>query len=135
MAASDFESFSTSFASAAGFAGAGTAALATLPLAALDDSARGGMEDTPPASCSRYAFQSATCTRISLLASLSAILFASSDLGTLRIWPAFRRFMLLPEKALRFSRYRATSICSMLTPSGFTSPAILRSVSPFWTGP
>ncbi len=111
------------------------AAEATRPVATLEVSARAGSDATPPASWSRYVFQSATCVRYSLFASTWATCDTSSAVGTLRICPVFMRFMLLPMKADLFSRKSATSICSMLTFEGFTWSAILRSVSPFCTGP
>src|SRR5687768_16586564 len=103
-AASDFESLSTSLVSAAGGAGGVTAAVATRPAATLLGSARAGMAATPPASWPRYAFQSATCVRYSWLASFVWIFSTSGAEGTLRIWPVFRRFMLLFTNADWFSR-------------------------------
>jgi hypothetical protein len=132
---SDFESLRTSEPPDDGGGGGVTAAVEILPLAADELSARGGSVETLPATFSRYDFQSATCVRISLFASFCSTAAASSAVGTLRIWPAFRRFMLLPENACWFCRYSDTSICSMLTVEGFTCSAILRSVSPFCTGP
>ena len=54
--------------------------------------------------CRGSDFQSATCVRISLFASFASIAAISSADGTLRIWPVFRRFMLLPMNADLFSR-------------------------------
>ena len=44
--------------------------------------------------------------------------------------PAFKRFILLPANAFGLARYKATSICSSVTPLGRLRTAILLSVSP-----
>src|SRR5687768_3267476 len=103
-AASDFESSSTAFVSAAGGAGGVTAAEATRPAATLLGSARAGIAATPPASWPRYAFQSATWVRYSWFASFVWIFSTSGADGTLRICPVFSRFMLLFTNADWFSR-------------------------------